>query len=531
MIANLNKENIITVDIKNATVTTKGSMKFYATDIKTCNIFCELVVNESESKIVKRYNKVDNASDFTVTMRIVKPNNKDTKEIEFTLFEYTDEDGITNSIFYVDLTEEYKDYAGVYKCELFVDCMVRGELERITTSPFTYEVKKSIYSDLDEILNVDPSQPLLERLATIVYVDDSIAEIPETDLLKDYATRKHVSEMITQQNNEIAKRDYASRQYVNDMIDNIRYDIGVAGYATSLSVNESISGLRTDIIGILTNNYASTSYVDQKISEAQLGGGEGGSVDLSDYVTKDSLNNSLSKYATNNFVSSFFNECIDGRLEGYATELYVNNAIAKIEISGGGVSQEEMAEHVNSRLQEYDETISTRYYATEGYVDRKISEAQLGGGEGGSADLSQYATTEYVDGIIHVIDKAGTGENIFYNDFAGTGTYKLNGALVFNGREILFSNEIVYVRKVKVATFDRLYIYRFYTADRGVAGADYMMLDYGNGTMEAKFIATESYVDNAIANIEIPDVDTTNLVTKEELSTALGDIESLLKEI
>ena len=377
MIANLNKENLISVDVKSATVTTSGSMKFYATDVKTCNIFCELVVNESKSSLIKQYNKVDNASDFTVTMRIVKPNNKDTTEVEFTLFEYTDENGVYSSIFYVDLTEEHKDYAGTYKCELFVDCYVNGELERITTSPFTYEVKKSIYSDLDEILDVDPSQPLLERLATMAYVDDSISAIPESDLLNDFAQVSYVNESIDRYDYKILKQDYASKQYVNDMITSIRYDIGAAGYATSLSVNESISALRTDLV----NNFAPLSYVNEKLLQINTS--------LSyDYATKTYVENKF------NFVN---NQLTDIKSKEYATKESVD------EVSN------DLSQFMDATLDYFDDCWQNIEWIKEDwakieYVDQKISEAQLGGGEGGSVDLSVYATKEYVDGAIANIE-------------------------------------------------------------------------------------------------------------------------------
>lgn len=43
--------------------------------------------------------------------------------------------------------------------------------------------------------------------------------------------------------------------------------------------------------------------------------------------------------------------------------------------------------------------------------------------------------------------------------------------------------------------------------------------------------ATEQYVDDALDNIEIPEVDLSNYATKDELQTTLGDIESLLGKI
>ncbi len=45
---------------------------------------------------------------------------------------------------------------------------------------------------------------------------------------------------------------------------------------------------------------------------------------------------------------------------------------------------------------------------------------------------------------------------------------------------------------------------------------------------EEEYVPTKEYVDNAIANIDIPEVDLTGYATKEELNTALGNIEDLL---
>ena len=538
--ANLNKENIIEVDVKNATVTTKGSMKFYVTDIKTCNIYCQLVTNKSETpQLIHDFAPVENAEDFKVTMRLIKPNNEP-KELEF--IELKDSD----AYFYVDLTDEYKDQAGIYKCELFVDCTVSGELERITTSSFTYEVKKSIWSDLDDILEGKPGTPLLERLATMAYVDDSISAIPESDLLNDFAQVSYVNESIDRYDNKILKQDYASRQYVNDMISNIRYDIGAAGYATSLSVNESISTLRTNIIDILTNNYAPLSYVDNAITNAMNG------INLSDYATHTyvsnlfnaSIDGRLTDYATKIYVGdeirelrksmlnfsnieaymadylwvneyttkAYVNEAIlNAQLGGeggsvdlsnYATKTYVDEAIANIDTSGGGVSQQEMAEHVNSRLQEYDEAISTRH----------------------------YATTEYVDGIMPVIDKMGTGEEILYEDFTVSGTYKLNGTMRINNTFVNFNNELVFVMKVDLPIMKKLVIYR--TASRGnkEAMADYIVINYNKDTGEISSVSHDKYAYESYVDEKMADKADKSYV-EASINSTLGDIESLLKEI
>jgi hypothetical protein len=473
-LANLNKENIVIVDVKNATVSTSGSMSFYTTDVGTCNIYCQLVINESKNSLINKYAPIENSEDFNVRMGIIKPN-FEPKYIDFSIR------NAVEAFFCAELPDDCKDIDGEYKCELYVESnttLESGEqqLEKITTAPFSYKVNKSIMSAIDDAIVGNLGQAILKTLATVAYVDDSIAEIPETDLLKDFATRSFVNEVLVQHNSEIAQRDYASKQHVKDMVDGVRYDISEANYASQSYVNESISGLNTSITSLLTRNYAPIAYVDYKIEDA----------------------------------------------------------ISNIEISGGGVSQQEMAEHVNSRLQEYDETISTRYYATEGYVDRKISEAQLGG-EGGSVDLSDYATKADLNKTVVVIEK----EEIGFDDLpSGISIVRLIGNLKItgvNGKTLMntpqFSDEIIRVEKLNFdysnLTKKTLEIYTFDNR--------HILCDLLNETMKSDiYNVTESYVDNAIANIEIPEVempDLTDYATKEELNTALGNIESLLKEI
>lgn len=172
---NINKDYLIQIDVKAATVNVPGDMSFFITDVKTCNIFAQLVINESKSDLVKKYAPIEEAANYKLTLRIIKPNGEP-KEIDFTILNESD------AFFYVDLTDEYKDHIGEYRCELFVDCLVNNELERMTTREFTYEILPSIYNDLDGVIEKDPDYPLVDRI---------LEQLEAVDL-SNYATNESV---------------------------------------------------------------------------------------------------------------------------------------------------------------------------------------------------------------------------------------------------------------------------------------------------------------------------------------------------
>lgn len=204
---NLNKDYIITVDVKNATVTTPGKMNFYITDIKTANIFTQLVINDSNNELIKKYAPIESAQDYKITLRVVKPNNE-FKEIEFSLLNQLE------AFFMVDLTEDFKDIIGTYKCELFVDCIVNSELERITTASFRYAVKPSITNNLDEIIEADPDYPLIEGM--IAKMDETIKSAEATIANTD----SRISENIENTNNKIDENISNTNAKINENISN-----------------------------------------------------------------------------------------------------------------------------------------------------------------------------------------------------------------------------------------------------------------------------------------------------------------------
>ena len=195
---NLNRDYLVTVDVKQAVVNTPSTMQFYITDMGTSNIFAQLVINESNSELVKRYAPVENAEDFTITLRTIKPNGEP-KSIEFTLLNKME------AFYIVDLADDFKDYIGEYQCELFVDRLINEKTERITTASFTYEILPSIYNDLDGVIEKDPDYPLVDRI---------LSDLEAVDL-SNYATKEYVDNKVASGGGDIGNISQITMEIVD----------------------------------------------------------------------------------------------------------------------------------------------------------------------------------------------------------------------------------------------------------------------------------------------------------------------------
>lgn len=164
---NINRDYIVTVNAKTSTLSA-NAMSFYITDILTSNIFFQLIFNESGNTLINSYAPNENADDYALTLRVVKPNNEP-KEL---VLERLDS---TANFFIADLTADFIDILGTYECELFIDTEINGRAERSTTNSFTYIVKPSVFSELDDIIEGGADYPLVDTLATKEYVDQAIS--------------------------------------------------------------------------------------------------------------------------------------------------------------------------------------------------------------------------------------------------------------------------------------------------------------------------------------------------------------------
>lgn len=145
--SNANRDYAIVYDVKNSLLALSRPLVFYITDKNTSNIFVRLVTRISIEDGIDQYTNIENATNYALTMRVIKPNNE-IKSIQATQHEL-------ESIFQFDLTEDFKDIPGKYICELIISTIVSGRQELITSDPFNYEVKRSILSNVGEIIETE----------------------------------------------------------------------------------------------------------------------------------------------------------------------------------------------------------------------------------------------------------------------------------------------------------------------------------------------------------------------------------------
>ncbi len=269
---------------------------------------------------------------------------------------------------------------------------------QITLPSFTFEVQKNIYDNavhVSGILLADENGNVVsdENGNTV----NATATTESSKQIKDFSLKTGVSgqEDILVQDNGVTKRIKSS-----ELIDTV------------------------DLTG-----YATETYVQNKIAEASLSGGE---VDLSGYATKDELNNKANVSHTHTksditdlsiptktsqltndsgFLTTIPQEYItetEIEAKGYLTEHQdISNLATKTELNSKANTNHTHSQYLTSIPQEYvtetelNSALSTKAntsdipsldgYATETFVTNKIAEASLSGGE---VDLSGLATKD-----------------------------------------------------------------------------------------------------------------------------------------
>ena len=177
-------------------------------------------------------------------------------------------------------------------------------------------------------------------------------------------SNKDVLDGIT--SDKVAKWDKAEENVQSDW--NITDTTSDAYIKNKPSIPSKVSELAND------NLYATETYVQNKIAEAQVGG----SVDLSEYALKVDLDEKVDKVSGKGLsTNDYTNEEKDklSNLSTVATSGSYNDLIDRPTIPT-----------------KTSELTNDSSFASETYVTNKIAEAQLGGGDGSSIDLSVYQT-------------------------------------------------------------------------------------------------------------------------------------------
>ena len=221
------------------------------------------------------------------------------------------------------------------------------------------------------------------NLSTLNNITSS--RVSEWDNKADNEHRHNASEIDGLDNLNVNLSNYYTKTQVDNKVATEIDSINLSSYAKKSEIPTAISDLTND------SNFATQSFVTNKIAEAQL---EGGNVDLSGYATKDELNSKLDKASIVNTLNStdansplsaaqgkVLNEKVDSFNE-------LNTAIETLE-----------------KLVGIDETVGDSGNLPEGDVNVIASinrlDAKIDGI--GNVDLSNYALKEEVTNLINQI--------------------------------------------------------------------------------------------------------------------------------
>ena len=346
---NINRDYIVTVDVKKSTVSSSGNMKFYITDMNTSNIYFKLVIDASSNRYVSQYGQNESSDNYRLFLRVINPNNK-----PFTI-EANRMDKPEN-FFLVDLNEEQKGYIGTYTCELFIETDINGRTERSTTNSFTYQVTESIMNRLDEEVEADPDYPIIDSIydefrsldyATHEYVDNALANVNLTKYAPIDSPRFTGSISLGRSENSLVGKNSVSVGGENIASDDYAFAEGYRTHASKYASHaEGIGTLACDggahaegfytIAGSMHQHVQGKyNLYDDTQTYAHIVGNGGMSDEIQDIVRSNAHTldwNGNAWYQGDVFVGG----TSQNDSNKLATELYVNEALANIEINSSG---------------------------------------------------------------------------------------------------------------------------------------------------------------------------------------------------
>ena len=167
---NIDKDYLITVDLKNTKVKSDKTIFFYNTDLNICNIFIKLICTDEDKTI---------PDDLIVEFAVLKPETDEFKPLDATLISKED------LLYQVDLTTDYFDIVGKYSCEIRVSGTIDNEKKCFTSESFDYVVRPNITAKLNNQIKNDKNLPILEKLIKEVNDIGLGIEMNQVQLKKD----------------------------------------------------------------------------------------------------------------------------------------------------------------------------------------------------------------------------------------------------------------------------------------------------------------------------------------------------------
>lgn len=301
------------IDVKNSIVT-GGGFNFYITDKNTSNFFVKLVINMSGNPIINRYVAIEEARNYKLILKCLKPNG----ELLSLEGELMNEE---EALFQYNLTQEQKDMIGTYKCEYWIVSTVGGVEEIATTAPFQFTVQPSIINDLDGVIDDPVQYPIYQELLN--RVDDMEDGLKDADL-SYYATKDYVDEEIE---NALEEFDFTNTDYATK--EELKVKADVEDIPTKVSQLENDSNFLTSVpIEYVTNDeLEAMGYLAEHQISAEY-------AKKTEIPTKTSQLTNDSNYLTSIPVEYAKKSDIPS-LEGYATESYVTDKINQAQLEGG----------------------------------------------------------------------------------------------------------------------------------------------------------------------------------------------------
>ena len=208
--SNINRDYLCILDVKTGAINAP-KMYFYNTDRSTSNIYVQLVVKET----IVSATPIENATDFVIEAKIVKPNGF-VKEMTGQLVNEAD------AIYEFDLPEDFTDLTGINQVEFWVRARVSDREERITSASTKYTVKGSILNSIDDDIEDDNDYPIfLALMERVERLDKEVTEVSlATKALNEEAkgelAKIKADEVEIANNEAIRQAQEAAREYSED---------------------------------------------------------------------------------------------------------------------------------------------------------------------------------------------------------------------------------------------------------------------------------------------------------------------------